>query len=107
MAMDRLDLLGVELVRGGIVEDQDPIPLVNQGFGLAVEGLRIGFEAVEQSGGGVMGRGISCRGLAAGGLAATGCLGRSDQEVDVGGVMALGMAHDAIVGPIAGGRNLY
>jgi hypothetical protein len=45
--VDRLDLPGVELVEGGVVEDQDALVLLEKGLDLAPERLGVGLEAVE------------------------------------------------------------
>ena len=90
VAMDRLDLLGVELVERGVVEDQDAVVLLDQRLDLAVEGLGVGLEPVEQPGVGVVGGRVAGRRLAPRGLAAAGRPRRGDQEVDVVGVAALG-----------------
>ena len=55
VAVDQVDRLGVELVEGRVVEDEDAVALVDQGLGLAVEGLRVGLEAGEEPGEGVVG----------------------------------------------------
>ena len=72
VAVDQVDRLGVELVQGRVVEDQDAVALVDQRLGLALEGLGVGLEAVEEPGEGVVGRRVGGRRLAPGGLAAAG-----------------------------------
>jgi hypothetical protein len=45
----QLDVLGMRLVEGRVVDDEDALGLLDQWFGLIPERLGIGFKAMEQS----------------------------------------------------------
>jgi hypothetical protein len=107
VAMDRLDRLGVELVEGRVVEDQDAIGLVDQRLDLSVEDLGVGLDSVKHASIGVMCGWVASGRLTASGLATTRGLGGSDEEVDIIDVAALGMAHGSIVNGPSIGRKLY
>jgi hypothetical protein len=87
----QLDLPGVELVEGRVVEDQQPAVGVDHGPGLLPERGGVGLEAMEQPGEGVVGRGIGRLRLHGGGLGAGECPGRGDEEIDGVGVETLGL----------------
>ena len=53
---DQVDLAGVGLVQGGVVEDQDAVVEADLGPGLLPEGLGVGLQAGQQAVEGVMGR---------------------------------------------------
>ena len=55
VAADQVDLPGVGLVQGGVVEDQDAAVDVNQGSRLLPEVLGVGLQAGQQPGEGVVG----------------------------------------------------
>ena len=57
VAGDELDGLGVRLVEGRVVDDEDAVVEADVVPGLAPERLGVGLEAVQQSGEGVVGRG--------------------------------------------------
>ena len=58
VAGDQSDGLGVRLVEGRVVDDEDAVVEADVVPGLAPEFGRVGFEAVEQAGEGVVGRGV-------------------------------------------------
>src|SRR5262245_36096767 len=83
VAADQLDELSVGLVQHAIIDDQDASGQIDLSPGLLPEGFRVGLEAVQQPGEGVVGGGLGATRLDAGGFRGAGRLGRGDQEVDV------------------------
>jgi hypothetical protein len=49
MPMDWFDILGVKLVEGRIIQDQNAVVFTDQGLDFAVEGFRIGSEPMQQA----------------------------------------------------------
>jgi hypothetical protein len=68
-----------------VAKCRDAVGSIDQRFDLAVEVLRIGFEAQKQkqAGVGILSRVAVCRGVTTCGPAATGSPGLADEEVDV------------------------
>lgn len=58
VAGDELDRLGVGLVEGRVIDDEDAVVEADVVPGLAPQFGRVGLEAVQQAGEGVVGRGV-------------------------------------------------
>ena len=92
---DQVDRLGIRFVERRIVDDQHAAGAVDQGPGFLPEGLRVGLQAEQEPGEGVVGWGIAGLRLHLGGLHAGEELGTGDDEVDVvnGGAFRLWRVH--------------
>ena len=107
MAVHGLDLLGVKLVEGGVIQDQNAAILVNEGLDLLVESFGIGFEPEEQPGVRVVSWRVVRKRLAASRFTTTRDARSCDQEVDVRDILAFRLRHDPRVAHMAQERNLY
>lgn len=97
VAADQLDLLGIGLVQGRVIQDQDAALAVDQRPGLLPEGLGVRFDPAQQPGEAVVGRWLVRVWRHGGGLGTGNGLGAGDQEVDVVGVAAFGGSHRGII----------
>jgi hypothetical protein len=89
VAGDQVDRLGVGLVQGRIVKDQQTAPAVDQRVSLPPQDLGVGLQAEQEPRERVMGRRVESLGLHLGGLRAGEELGAGDDEVDLFGVATL------------------
>jgi hypothetical protein len=105
VAGDEGDLVGVGLVQGRVIDDQDAARLPHGGLDLGPEGRGVGLEPVQQPGEGVVRRRPRSVGLHGGGLGAGGGARAGDQEVDVVGITALRGSHADILDAPARSRT--
>ena len=97
MTRDQLQVSGVGLIEGRIINDQDTGSSTHLGLNFVPKGIGVGFEAVQQSGEGIVGGWSRPFGLHAGRLGGGVGQGGSKEEVDVVFVMDFGGIHTPTV----------